>query len=304
MSSDMRTGGRPVAAPSGTGVEVVGAAGRRISWGAIFAGLCITLAVQLLLGMLGIGIGFSMVSPGEGNTPDASSFGLGAAIWWGVSYLIALFVGGYVAARLAGRLTSWDGALHGLLTWAFALLVTFYLVGTAVGSAIGGAFNVVGSTLSAAGQGIKNAVPQVAQVAGVSPDQIQQTARNLLNAQPTGGDPRSLSPEQAQQEIAANLPKLALGGDQARQARERIVAIMAAQLNISPQEANARLDQLQGNVQQTAQQMTDTARQAADKAASGVARASFVAFIGLVLGACAAAWGGHVGARRQPPEPA
>ena len=39
----------------------VARAGRRVSWGAIFAGVVIAVAVQLLLGILGTGIGLSMV---------------------------------------------------------------------------------------------------------------------------------------------------------------------------------------------------------------------------------------------------
>src|SRR5579859_1996018 len=113
------------------GVELVSGR-RRISWGAIFAGVVVVFAVQLLLGLLGLGIGLSLVNPSEANAPDAGNFGIGAGIWWGVSYLLALIAGGYVAARLAGRLIGWDGALHGILIWAFTLLVTFYLLGTAI----------------------------------------------------------------------------------------------------------------------------------------------------------------------------
>lgn len=186
-------------------------AGRRVSWGAVFAGVIIVLAVQLLLSMLGLGIGLSTVNLTEGGTPNASSLGIGAAAWWGISYLIALLAGGYVAARLAPSRLSFGGALHGLLTWAFALLVTFYLLTTAVGGVIGGAFSTVSGALSATGQTVKDAVPQAAQAAGVTPDMIQQKAKELMSAQSTDMDPRSLSSEQAQQAIAANLPKLAAG---------------------------------------------------------------------------------------------
>jgi hypothetical protein len=298
--AESRTGyptGAATASGPIAGVEIVGAR-RRISWGAIFAGVIVVLAVQLLLSVLGLGIGLSFVNPAEGNSPNPSSIGLGAGIWWGVSYLIALFAGGYVAGRLAGALLSWDGALHGILVWAFTLLVTFYLLGTAIGSVIGGAFSVVGNTVSSAAQGLKSAGPAAAQSAGVTPDRIKQTANELLNGQSSGNaDPKSMSRDQAVQEITKDLPKLPMGGDQARAARERIVQIMSAQLNISPDEANRRLDQLAANIQQAAQQATDTARQAADKAATGTSRASFVAFVGLVLGAIAAALGGQVGAR-------
>ncbi len=279
------------------GLDLVSAGRRRISWGAIFGGVIVVLAVQLLLSMLGIGIGLSLIEPTQGNSPEAGNFGIGAGVWWGVSYLISLFIGGYVAARLAGRLVSWDGALHGILIWAFTLLVTFYLLGTAMGSVVGGAFSVLGNTLSSAGQGIRSVVPEVAQATGAGPERIQQMATSLLNAQPSNADPKSLNHDQAQQEIAANLPKLVLGGDQASAARARITAIMAAQLNISPDDANKRLDQLQAQFQQTAQQAAGTARRAADTAATGVSRASFAAFAALVLGAIAAAWGGFFGAR-------
>ena len=282
------------AAPWGS-VEVVTGARRRISWGAVFAGVVMAIAVQLLLSMLGLGIGLGTVSPANGDNPSASTLGIGAAVWWGISYLIALFVGGYVAARLAGRLPGWDGALHGLLVWAFTLLVTFYLLTTAVGSVIGGAFHAVAATLSAAGQTVTRVTPQVAQTAGLTPDIVQQKARDLLNAQPSGGDPRSMSRDDAAREIATLLPRLAQGGPAAQQARDRIIDIMSAQLNISREEAQNRLNQVVGQTQQTANQAVDTAKQAADRAASGLSRASLAAFVALVLGA--AAWGGHIGAR-------
>jgi hypothetical protein len=259
------------------------------------------LAVQLLLSMLGLGIGLSTVDPAQGGgTPSASSFGIGAGLWWGLSYLIALVIGGYVAARLAANLADVDGMLHGLLTWAFALLVTVYLLSTAVGSVIGGAFTAVSGTLSAAGQTIKEAVPQAAQVAGITPDVVQQKAKALLSAQPTDVDPKAMSAEQAQQEVAANLPDFVTGDDQAKQAaRQRITAIVAAQANITPEEANQRLDRLQAQATQTKDQAVDTAKQVGDQAASGLSRASLMAFAALLLGAGAAAFGGHLGARRR-----
>lgn len=73
---------------------------------------------------------------------------------------------------------------------------------------------------------------------------------------------------------------------------------MAAQLNITPEEANQRLDRLQGQVAQTANQATDKATQVADKTASGLPKASLIAFAALLLGAGAAGFGGSRGARR------
>ena len=123
----------------------------RISWAAIVAGVILVIAMQLLLSMLGLGIGLGLVSPNTSGTPDASSFGIGAGLWWLVSSLAAVAIGGYVASWLGGLTNRFDGVLHGLVTWGIATLLTFYLLTSAVGGLIGGAFSVVGSGLSAAG---------------------------------------------------------------------------------------------------------------------------------------------------------
>jgi hypothetical protein len=154
--------------PGGAAQVAVPTAGlRRISWGAGLAGAAIVIAVHVPLSLLGFGIGLSTVDPGAGDTPQATSFGIGAGIWWVVSNLIALIIGGYVAARLSGMPLRGDGVIHGLLTWAVTLLITIYFLTTSVGSIVGGAFNVVGNTLSTAGQGVAEAVPQVADAAGM-----------------------------------------------------------------------------------------------------------------------------------------
>jgi hypothetical protein len=132
--AEIRTGYSAGAAASGpiAGVEVVSAR-RRISWGAIFAGVTVVLAVQLLLSMLGLGVSLSFVNPAEGNSPNTSSIGLGAGTWWGVSYLIALFAGGYVAGRLAG----WSRFICWAPRSAASLAAPFSVVGNTVSTATG-----------------------------------------------------------------------------------------------------------------------------------------------------------------------
>ena len=50
---------------------------RRISWAAIFGGVIMIIVVQLLLSMLGAGIGLGTVNVNAGSTPDVSSFEIG-----------------------------------------------------------------------------------------------------------------------------------------------------------------------------------------------------------------------------------
>jgi hypothetical protein len=204
---------------------------RRISWAAIFGGVILVVTIQLLLGLLGAGIGLGTVNTNNGTTPDASSIGMGAGLWWIVSSIIALGFGGYVSAWLAGIEIKWDGILHGLITWGIATLLTVYLLTSAVGSVIGGGFSAVGGAASAAGSGVKDAAQPLAQATGVSPDMLQQQAQAYL--QPTNPDPATMSPQDAQKEVVTNLATYAKGGPDAAAAKERVVTIMAAQQHIS-----------------------------------------------------------------------
>jgi hypothetical protein len=124
----------------------------KVSWGAIFAGVVVALVTQVLLTMLGVGIGVATLDPGTGDAPEASTFSIAAGIWYAVSGLIAAFFGGYVAARLSGRTSPTTGALHGLTTWAFTTLLVLYLLTTAVGSIVGGVFSGVAGILGGVGQ--------------------------------------------------------------------------------------------------------------------------------------------------------
>src|ERR1700716_1094025 len=153
---------------------------QRISWAAIFGGVILVVAVQLLLNLLGAGIGLGTVNTNLGSTPTASSLGIGAGVWWGVSSCLAVGLGGYVAAWLAGIEIRFDGVLHGLITWGIATLLTIYLLTSSIGGIIGGGFSALGSVTSAAGSGISDVAKPLAQSAGVTPDVVQSQAQAFL----------------------------------------------------------------------------------------------------------------------------
>ena len=270
---------------------------RRISWQAIFAGVIVTVSVQILLSLLGAGVGFGMVHTAASASPDAGSFGMGAGLWWLVSNLVALAAGGYVAAWLAGVSLGFDGMLHGLVTWGVATLLTIYLLSSAVGGLLGGALSVTGSTLSAAGDTLKSAAPQLAQAAGLSPDVMQQQVQSYL--QPTDPDPASMNAQDAQKAVASELTTYALGGADAPAAKARIVAIMAAQMHVSPADATKKFDDTQAKLTQAKDQAVQKAKAAADASASAASTGSLLAFGTFLLGAIAAAFGGFAAVGRR-----
>src|ERR1700745_664117 len=175
---------------------------RRISWAAIFGGVVLVVAVQLLLSLLGAGIGLGTLNTNLGSTPTASSLGIGAGVWWVISSCIALGLGGYIAAWLAGIEIRLDGVLHGLVTWGIATLLTIYLLTSAIGGIIGGGLSALGSLTAAAGSGASGAAKSLAKEARVSHDVVHQEARAYL--QPANPDPATMSPEDAQKDVARN----------------------------------------------------------------------------------------------------
>lgn len=272
-------------------------AGRRISWGAIFAGVVIAVAVQLVMGILGTGIGLSMVDPVQGSTPGAAGFGIGAGLYWLITTVVALGAGGYAAARMSGVTEKFDALVHGLVVWGVTLILTLYLLTSAVGGIIGGAFRTVGAVAGAAGSTVGAAAPKVAQVAGVDETDVQNEAAKYLTETPA--DPAQMTPEQAQKEIAKQLPAMARGGADGVRAEQRVVDIVAAQRKISRDQAQAQVNQAKGEFVQTKNEAVAKAKQAADAAAGAGAKTSFILVLALLIGAGASAFGATAASRRR-----
>lgn len=187
---------------------------RPISWPAIFAALAVGVALQMFLMLAGVAVGGLVVEPGSNTAQQMSTT---AAIWSGVSMLIAAFVGGYVAARSSGLRRKGDGVLHGVVSWAASTLLYAFLAVTVLGAATSGLFSQLRPMLSAAIPNAQQAPADVdrAQVAqtlrnlGLSETQIQNIM-NEANAVAQGGE---TSPQaQATMESAADRAGIATGG--------------------------------------------------------------------------------------------
>jgi hypothetical protein len=99
----------------------------RVRWAAVLTGLVVALMSVALLGLIGLAIGFTIVSPGNIGT-----LGLGAGAWNAISVLIAFVVGGWAAARTAAVAGRANGALNGAMVWVATLLLVFVLLGSGI----------------------------------------------------------------------------------------------------------------------------------------------------------------------------
>ncbi len=309
---------------------------KRLSWGAIVAGVVIAIVLQMVLSLLGAGIGLSTVDPMRYSSPDASTFGMGAGIWWAVSSMVSLFAGGWVASHLAGSPEKTDAILHGLLTWGLAAIVTAYLLASAITAVVRGGASVVGTAATVTASGAAAAAGPAADMvkrqmesSGFSWDSIKGQAQELLAQtgkpalQPGAVADKAETAADTAKSAAANAgtganttPSADLQGaiekiinsgkDTVDQVdRDAVVNVVMARTGLSKPEAEARVDGWLKTYQQTRvkfeQQKAEAeakARQAADATAKASSQAALAAVVALLLGAIAAALGGLVARRR------
>ena len=130
--------------------------GIRVAWGSVWSGFLVALGVFLVLSVLGLAIGISAVDIGPGEDANASSLGIGAAIWGGLTLLIALFVGGLVATRTGMIYDGAAGVIEGVLVWVLSILTLIYMAGSGIGLLSSGVFGALGGVTQGAAAAVRN----------------------------------------------------------------------------------------------------------------------------------------------------
>lgn len=306
----------------------------RVSWGAIFAGTLVAVAVTAFLGLLGLGLGFAAIDPME-SAPFAG-IGKATLVWWGVTNVVALLLGGFVAARLAGIPKGLTGALHGLAVWSLGLLLTLWLATTAVGALLGAASSVVSTTARitasvagtvggaavSAGQAAmpgNAALEQALREQGLTRERVRQEAQEISRA--AGLD---RSDAQRAQEIVAQTGRDIVttpgdAGDDLAQAvdrlfsgrnaplspaeRQRLTEEIASRAGMTPQEAEqvagrweAQANAAAQRVSTTADEAQNRARELSGKGLDALSQAAWATFIAALIGLLAALIGSVLGA--------
>jgi hypothetical protein len=262
----------------------------RISWSAVLAGVVVSLVTQLILNLLGIGLGASTIDPtaSAADNPSVTSFSIGAGMWWALSGIIAAAAGGYAAGRLAGRPKESTAGWHGLTAWAFTTLLVFYLLTSTLGGIVGGAYrtvaNAAGTVASTAGSAAQTAAMKAADPFAF----IEQLVRGASG----GNDPAAL------RDTAITAMRAAFTGDQAQaqDALERAAQALAQAQNVPIDQARNQVQQYDQQFRQAADTARRRATEAADVAATTVSTGALFGAIALILGAIAAWFAGRMGA--------
>lgn len=125
----------------------------RVRWGPILAGLVVAISTQLVLSGIGAAIGLTGLANSGAPRSDALGTGTAVGIWSIISLLIALFVGGWIAARACGPMTRSTALLNGAILWATTLAISAWLLSSGVSGAFGVVASNAGDIINQAQQG-------------------------------------------------------------------------------------------------------------------------------------------------------
>ena len=289
---------------------------KRISWGAIFAGAVVALGIMVLMGLLGLAFGIGSINPGEEQNPMAG-LGTGTIIWWIITSLVALFVGGRVAAQLAGFPSRTTAMLHGLTVWALATFVTVWLASAAFSAVAGTAVSVVSTAARGVGAAVgaaASASPDVneGQLAEQARRQAADLARQAgLDASDAGAAQQVLentardvvtSPGDIGADVNAMIDALFRGEGAvvSPTERDRLVEALANEAGIPPAEAERTVDAWVAQAQGVGGDIGTAVETGLDDATDALAAAAWGAFFTSLAALIAAIGGAATGAPREP----
>lgn len=262
-----------------------------VSWSAIFAGATIGLVTQVILNMLGLGIGLSTVDPTGNGTPSVSSLGLGAGLWFVISGILAAAASGYLAGRLSGKPSTSTAGYHGLIAWAVSTLVVVYLLSSAIGGIVSGASSAVSSTLGGAGSLIGGTVQTAATAGAPSLTKLSDPFSGIEGQirGNTGSDPAALK------DAAVTAMRSAVTGNAAQQAeaQEKATQALAKAQDIPVDQARTQVTQYTQQFKDTLVKTQEQAKEVADATARRASQGSLFGALALILGALAAFFAGR-----------
>lgn len=264
------------------------AAGSYFEWGSIFGGVVVAVASALIFVSFGSAIGLGIIAPWSADGVSATTISILGAAWFLITSALAYYAGGYIAGRM--RTTRGDAnanevelrdALNGAAVWGVGVLVFFWL-GASVLSSLATGTAAVGSAVAQAG-----GAAMQSEAAG---DVADYTVNKLFRSD--GPVSRTRAEEFRAQSLQI-LARAVADGELTAEDRDYLAQLVATQTSLSPEEAQARVDQVYAEAQATAAEAAETATEAAEAAQNATLVLGFLTASGFLI-SLVAAWFGAV----------
>lgn len=262
------------------------------SWGAVFAGATGAASLSLVLLVLGVGLGFSSVSPWSRTGITATTFGVSAIAWLTFTQLAASGVGGYLAGRLRVKWVAvhtdevfFRDTAHGFLAWSIASLAMATLLATSVTSIVGGGVHAAGAVAGGAAAAGTAMAPHISDRGGdkASPsDALNYSIDSLFRVDPKtapAGPPvdSAVISRVFVQDLAA--------GQMSESDKTYVAQVVAQRTGSSQADAEQRVGTLFNDLLKAKNDAIQAAKEAADAARKATAVVSLWMAFSLFVGA-------------------
>lgn len=279
-----------------------------VSWAAVSAGAFVAAALSVTLVALGMGLGFSAISPWSNAGASATTIGVATIIWLILMQIISSGMGGYIAGRLR---TKWvdvhtdevffRDTAHGFLAWAVGVVIGAAFLASAAASLLGTVTEIAVPPLTAAaGAAGARASNGASGATGSSEGRYGYYVDTLMRAQPGSASTTAAGANAGDSGATrAEIGRIFANGMQrenlAPADRTYLASLIAARTGISQSDAEQRIDQAMAQ----AKNAETEAKQAADTARKAAAHLSLWTFLSFLVGAFCASFAATIGGRQR-----
>ncbi len=257
-----------------------------VDWAAIIAGAVVATGISVALLTFGSALGLTFASPFANTGWSAAGLTIALALWLVWVQVSSFFAGGYVAGRMRRRIhdateheSDVRDGVHGLAVWGTGVLVGAVLLAL-------GATGILGTATAAGGA----ATGPLAAIVGKNANSLTYLVTAALRS-----DQAAPADRAATSEAVAVLGSGISAGGVPEADRTYLAGLIGRQTGLSAKDASARADAMI----QSAQQLADKARAAAERARKFGILAAFVAAASLAVSAAAAFWAAAMGGRHR-----
>lgn len=281
----------------------------KICWSAVLAGTVSGLMVQVLLNLLGVGLGFVAFTFDQ---PMLKGLSIGTTGWLIVSGVMGMFLGGWVAGKSSQVPEKIGGMLHGLTVWAMGLLVALLLMTSTAGyvmdlsvRAIGQSISMAGKGVASVGSGLMNLAPSLVDVGQQLMPEINASIEELQTSLKESGQAsaesvsQGLFTESMKQQLGQLVKDYLTESNNSGDTRQRVVDFLTKNMGLSQQQAEQKLTQWQEKYQALKEQANQkyeenkqTVMENIEQTSTGVGTLALIAFFSLLTGMIAAMAGG------------
>jgi hypothetical protein len=288
-----------------------------VSWSAILAGASGAAALSLVLLILGVGLGFSAISPWSNSGISATAFGFSSVLWLTFTQIAASGIGGYLSGRLRVRWATvhtdevyFRDTAHGFLAWAIASLATAALLGSVIGNVVSSGVSAATLVSATAGAGgvtgaaaANHTLPMMSSgstsISSANDGALGYMVDSLFRSDQPSAATAGNADSAARLEVGRIFANGIRSNGLPPEDRQYLAQVIGKRTGLSPSDAEKRVSDAFNKAHAAIANAEQSAKQAADSARKAAAYSALWMFVALLSGAFVASLAATFGGRQR-----